>query len=94
MTSYFAESGLVWERPYDSQYRWKEIGQRDAMTAADRLQQIKLNSMQRGFLVSLLEAMAHCPIEQASYVEMLRSVRPQSQQLGDRGRRAQPLQDA
>ena len=72
MTRYFAESGLVWERPYDSQYRWKEIGQRDAMSAAARLQQIKLNSMQRGFLVSVLEAMAHCPIEQASYVEMLR----------------------
>lgn len=72
MTGYFAESGLVWERPYDSPYRWKEIEQRDAMSAADRLAQLKLNSMQRGFLVSVLETMAHCPVEQASYVEMLR----------------------
>lgn len=72
MTSYFAESGLVWERPYDSHYRWKEVEQRDIMSAADRLKQITLNSMQRGFLVPVLEAMTHCPIEQASYVELLR----------------------
>jgi monoamine oxidase len=72
MTSYFAESAVVWERPYDSSYRWKEIEKRDSMSAADRLKQIQLNPMQRGFLVSVLEAMGHCPIEQASYVEMLR----------------------
>lgn len=72
MTSYFAESALVWERPYDSRYSWKEIEKRDAMSAADRLKQIQLNPMQRGFLVPVLEAMAHCPVEQASYVEMLR----------------------
>jgi len=72
MTSYFSESALVWERPYDSSYSWKEIEKRDAMSAADRLMQIQLNPMQRGFLRSVLEAMAHCPADQASYVEMLR----------------------
>jgi pseudooxynicotine oxidase len=72
MTSYFKESALVWERPYDSRYRWKEIEKRDALSAADRLKQIELNPTQRGYLQSVLEAMGHCPVEQSSYVEMLR----------------------
>ncbi len=69
---YFAEAQTVWERPYDAHYRWQEIAKRDAMTAADRLRQIKLSAVQRETMIAMIETMGHCPIEQASYVEMLR----------------------
>ena len=72
MSSYFEESTLVWERPYDSAYCWKEIVSRDPMSAADRLRAIKLTPLQRGFLIPVLEAMGHCAVDQAAYVEMLR----------------------
>jgi pseudooxynicotine oxidase len=69
---YFAEARPVWERPFDTHYRWKEIEKRDRMTAADRLKQVKLTPVQREPVIALLEGMANCPIDQASYVEMLR----------------------
>lgn len=62
----------VWERPYDTQYCWKQILARDAMSAADRFKAIELTPLQRGFLVQMLEALSHCPAEQSSYVDMLR----------------------
>jgi pseudooxynicotine oxidase len=69
--SYFADSGRVWERPYDAAFGWKEVMSRSAMTAVDRLKEVSLTPLQRGFLIPLVEAMGHCPFDQASYVEML-----------------------
>jgi len=71
INSYFADSGRVWERPYDAAYCWKEIASRDGMSAADRLKEVSLSPLQRRFLIPLVEAMGHCPFDQASYVEML-----------------------
>lgn len=70
--AYFAESGAVWERPYDSRFKWSEIESRDAMTTADRLKAISLTPLQRATVVPIVEAMGHCPIGKGSYVEMLR----------------------
>lgn len=72
LESYFSESGAVWERPYDSKFHWKEIVARDSQSAADRLNALKATELQRGYLVPLLEAFSHCPIDQASYVDLLR----------------------
>ena len=69
--SYFADSGRVWERPYDAAFCWKEVVSLDGLSAADRLKEVSLTPVQRGFLVPLVEAMGHCPFDQASYVEML-----------------------
>ena len=33
--AYFEESRLLWERPWDTHFRWREIAERDATTAAD-----------------------------------------------------------
>ncbi|QUD90305.1 flavin monoamine oxidase family protein [Phenylobacterium montanum] len=70
--AYFAEAATVWDRPYDSKHCWAQIASRDAMTAADRLKAVSLTPLQRGFVVPVVESMAHCPIDQASYVEMMR----------------------
>ena len=70
--SYFAESSLTWPRPYDSQFAWKEIVARSAMSTADRLKAVRLSPLQRDTLVPFLEAMGHCPLDKASYVEMMR----------------------
>jgi len=72
LQQYFDESAAVWERPYDSGYRWKEIVARDAMSTADRLKAIKLTPLQHAFVVAAVEAQSNCPIEQTSYVDMLR----------------------
>ena len=70
--SFCEESRVVWERPYDAQFRWQEVVRADQMSAADRLRQLQLTPFQRGILVPTFEAMLHCPIESASYVELLR----------------------
>ena len=70
--TFFAESSLVWARPYDSKFQWTEIQSRDAMTAADRLKALTLTPLQRATLVPMVEAMGHCPMDQISYTEMLR----------------------
>jgi monoamine oxidase len=70
--TYFGESRLVWERPWDTHFRWHELAERDATTAAERMQRVKLTALQRNVLTAMVEGLAHCPLEQASYVEMLR----------------------
>ena len=69
---YFEESRLVWERPWDTHFRWREITERDTTTAAERLARVELTALQRNVLAAIIEGLAHCPLEQASYVEMLR----------------------
>jgi pseudooxynicotine oxidase len=69
---YFEESRLVWERPWDTHFRWRELVERDSTTAAERLARVKLTALQRNVLAAIVEGLAHCPLEQASYVEMLR----------------------
>jgi monoamine oxidase len=71
-SSYFEESRLVWERPYDAQFHWQELVRRDGLTGADRLRQLELTPLQRSAITASCEAFAHCPIERASYVELLR----------------------
>jgi monoamine oxidase len=70
--AYFAESRLLWERPWDTHFRWREIAERDATTAAEQMTRVKLTALQRNLLSAMIEGLAHCPLEQASYVEMLR----------------------
>jgi len=72
IATYFAESELVWARPYDSKFQWSEIQSRDAMTTADRLKALSLSPLQRATLVPIVEAMGHAPMDQISYTEMLR----------------------
>lgn len=71
-SAYFEESRVVWERPYDAQFRWQEIVRRDAMSGADRLRQLELSPLQRSALTASCEAFAHCRMEHTSYVELLR----------------------
>ncbi len=72
MDRYFEEARLVWERPYDAAFRWQEILRRDALSAAARMQAIGLPPFERAALTGLIETMSNCPLEQTSYVEMMR----------------------
>lgn len=69
---YFAEGREIWDRPYDAKYTWDKLIARDGMSATDRYKQLKLNPMQRTMVDGYLATMAHCPTEQASYIEVAR----------------------
>lgn len=69
---FFAEGREVWDRPYDAKFTWDKLIQRDAMSARDRFDQIKLSPLQRTIVDGYLAAMGHCPSDQASYNEVLR----------------------
>ena len=71
--AYYAEAESAWGHPYsDARARWQEVASRDRLTAADRLSALKLSPLQRSVVASFVESIAHCPLEQASYVEQLR----------------------
>jgi monoamine oxidase len=72
LTKYFEESAIVWERPYDTHFRWKELEARDSMSALDRLKKLSLTPIQRGFVTAALECQSHTAIGQTSYTDMLR----------------------
>lgn len=69
---YFAEGRALWERPYDASYSWKMLLERDSMSARDRLDQLKLQPLQRAALDGYLSAMGHCPTDVISYNEVSR----------------------
>ena len=70
--AYFAEARTTWDRPYDAAFTWKELVARDSMSAADRMAALKLSPLQRDVIAAFTETMSHCPLSQASYVEMMR----------------------
>lgn len=70
--TYFAESAIIWERPYDAAYRWQALVERDPMNTAQRMTPLNLPPMHRDAIAAFIETMAHCPLEEASYVEMTR----------------------
>lgn len=69
---YFAEGRELWERPYDAKFSWNKLIERDAMSASDRLAQLKLSPVQRAVIDGYLATMAHCPSDRASYNEVAR----------------------
>lgn len=70
--AFFEESRLVWERPWDTHFRWSEIVQRDSMSCAERMARLKLTPLQRSLVAALAEGQTHSTLENASYVEALR----------------------
>lgn len=70
--TYFADARDIWERPYDSRFRWNKLMAQDSLSARDRLDQLKLNPVHRAAVDSYLVGMSHCPSDQASYNEMAR----------------------
>lgn len=70
--TFYAEGRQVWERPYDSQYKWNEILQRDKRTVQQRLDELTLSPLQRVAVDSFVGVVVHGSLEQASYVDMLR----------------------
>jgi monoamine oxidase len=69
---FFAEAAEVWERPYDSRFKWPEIASRDRTSVADRLRSLDLSPLQLTAVTALLESLVHGELESASYVEMMR----------------------
>ncbi|AZO90192.1 monoamine oxidase [Stutzerimonas stutzeri] len=72
LDAFYTEARQVWDRPFDAQYTWNEIIRRDKRTAKQRLDELKLNPVQRVAIDSFVGATAHSPLDQASYVDMLR----------------------
>lgn len=70
--TYFADARDIWERPYDSRFRWNKLMAQDSLSARDRLDQLKLNPVHRAAVDSYLVGMSHCPSDQVSYNEMAR----------------------
>ena len=70
--AFYSEARQVWDRPYDAQHTWKEIIQRDKRTAKQRLDELKLDPVQRVAVDSFVSATSHAPLDQTSYVDMLR----------------------
>jgi monoamine oxidase len=69
---YFAPARLAWNRPYDSRYAWAELLKHDATSAGAALARLDLDAVQRAVLEGYLLTMAHCPIDEVGYVDMLR----------------------
>lgn len=70
--AYFSEARAAWDRPYDATFTWQELVARDPVSAANRMAATKLTPLQRDVVAAFVESMAHCPLRQASYVEMMR----------------------
>lgn len=70
--AFYTEARQVWDRPFDSGYTWNEIIRRDKRTALQRLDELKLNPVQRVAVDSFVSATSHAPLDQTSYVDMLR----------------------
>ena len=70
--AFFEEATFVWERPHDSHFRWLEVAERDSLSVTDRIQSLELTPLQEAGLCAYLETLAMCPLDRASYVEMLR----------------------
>jgi monoamine oxidase len=71
-TKYFADAGAIWDRPYDAAHSWKEIAKKDKLTAKDVLQKMDLTPVQRVALESYVSGLSHCPVDQASHIEVSR----------------------
>lgn len=69
---FFEEAAFVWERPYDSHYRWNELESRDAVSVAKHLETLGLTPLQKAGVAAFLEVLAMGPLEHASYLEMMR----------------------
>ncbi|MEJ8822636.1 NAD(P)/FAD-dependent oxidoreductase [Variovorax humicola] len=69
---YFGDAGVLWERPYDVAYHWKNIVANDKLSARDAMQKMSLTPVQRVVLEAYLAGLSHCPSEQASHIEVNR----------------------
>ena len=69
---FFAESKVVWERPYDVHHCWDAVRERDGLTVADRLNALALTPLQRTSIGGFLEILSMNQPQNASYVEMMR----------------------
>lgn len=72
INEFMQESITSWNRPYDSSYTKNAINNRDHLSVADRLNEMKLNPVQRAALDSFFGIMAAGEIKDASFNEMLR----------------------
>ncbi|MBU3071705.1 FAD-dependent oxidoreductase [Aestuariicella sp. G3-2] len=69
---FMQESITSWNRPYDASYTKAAIDKRDHLSVADRLNEMKLNPIQRAGLDSFLGILAAGETKDASFNEMLR----------------------
>jgi monoamine oxidase len=69
---YFAEARQVWDRPYDADFAWREVVERDRLSAVDALNRKQFPPLQRAVIESYLAAMGNCDPKALSYVDMLR----------------------
>ena len=69
---FFGEARMVWERPYDSHFRWEEVAERDSMSVAQRLAALDLTPLQSGAVGAYLETLSMANPAETSYVEMMR----------------------
>ncbi len=72
LESYLAPARLAWIRPYDSRFAWSELLKHDATSAGEALARLELDPVQRAVLEGYLLTMAHCPIDEVGYADMLR----------------------
>lgn len=70
--AFYAEARQVWDRPYDAEHTWNEIIQRDKRSVQARLDELSLSPIQQVAVNSFVSAAANGPLDQASYVDMLR----------------------
>jgi monoamine oxidase len=69
---YFADAGALWDRPFDASFGWNEIMKDDKLTATAVLQKMNLSPVQRVALEAYLSGLSHCPVDQASHIEVSR----------------------
>lgn len=70
--SYFADVREMWERPYDSSFRWEKLIEMDHLSARDRLDQLQLDPVLHTAVDAYLTSMAHCSSDEVSFNEMAR----------------------
>ncbi len=62
----------IWERPYDTSYRWDKLAAADTLSVREALEPMGLTDEEKYSVDALIGVMAHTTPDKASFVEMAR----------------------